>query len=98
MSRASIYSAWCAIAAIGLCGYYLFRRHHPLRGLFVLAIYAVLGLDGLLHYARAPVSAHTLAMNATIWAEVVAAALVLGVVLWLAVLRLGVVRADVRDV
>jgi hypothetical protein len=32
----------------------------------VLALYATLGFDGLLHYGRAPVGAHTAAMNLTI--------------------------------
>jgi hypothetical protein len=84
ISRASIYLAWAAIFAIGLCGYVLFRRNSTGLGLVLLAIYAALGLDGLLHYARAPISAHTFAMNLTIWTEVVAAAAVLAVVLLLA--------------
>jgi hypothetical protein len=35
----------------------------------LIAIYAVLALGGLDHYTLAPMSAHTLAMNATIWLE-----------------------------
>jgi len=88
ISPASIYFSWCAISAIGVCGYFLVRRGLSLPGLFVLAVYAILGLDGLLHYGRAPMAEHTLGMNLTIWAEVSAAALALGVVLWLAVCRL----------
>lgn len=88
ISRASIYIAWCVIFAMGLTGYLLFRRSHTLLGLILLAIYAGLGLDGLLHYGRAPISAHTFGMNLTIWAEVVAAALALGAVLWIAASRL----------
>ena len=84
----SIYSAWCAISAIGLCGYLLVRSGRTLPGLFVLAVYAILGLDGLLHYGRAPMSEHTLGMNLTIWGEVVTAVLVLGVVSWLVVAHL----------
>lgn len=84
ISPASIYFAWCAISAIGLCGYWLVHRGLDLPGLFLLAVYTILGFDGLLHYGRAPMSAHTLGMNLTIWAEVVTAALALGVVLWLA--------------
>lgn len=41
-----------------------------------LALAAALGLDSLGHYILAPMSSHTTAMNATILAEVVAAALV----------------------
>jgi hypothetical protein len=88
ISRAAIYLVWCATFAIGLCGYLLFRRSQSLVGLILLAIYTSSGLDGLLHYGRAPISAHTLGMNLTIWTEVVTAALALGAVLWIAVSRL----------
>ena len=84
ISRASIYLAWAVIFTTGLCGYVLFRRSSTAPGLALLAIYAALGLDGLLHYARAPISAHTLTMNLTIWTEVIAAAAALAVVLLLA--------------
>lgn len=84
ISPASIYFAWCAISAIGLCGYLLLRRGLGLAGLSLLAVYAILGFDGLLHYGRAPMAEHTFGMNLTIWAEVVTAALALGVVLRLA--------------
>jgi len=87
ISRASIYFTWCVIFAIGLCGYLLFRRSHILVGLTLLAIYTALGFDGLLHYGRASMSAHTLGMNLTIWAEVVTAALALGAVLRIAASR-----------
>jgi hypothetical protein len=38
----------------------------------------VLGLAGLDHYTLAPISAHTLAMNATIWLETATAIILLG--------------------
>jgi hypothetical protein len=57
------------------------------RNDWVLAVYAALGCDGLLHYTRAPMEAHTAAMNFTIWFEVVAAALLLATVLAMAVNR-----------
>ena len=39
-------------------------------GLVVLALYAAVGFDGLLHYTRAPFAAHTGTMNLTMWSEV----------------------------
>jgi hypothetical protein len=39
----------------------------------MVALYAALGFDGLLHYTLAPLSAHSWGMNATIWFEVLAA-------------------------
>jgi hypothetical protein len=88
ISSASIYLAWSVIFMIGLWGYLLFHRNHTVVGLTLLAIYTALGLDGLLHYGRAPISAHTFDMNLTIWTEVVTAAVALGAVLRLAVHRL----------
>jgi hypothetical protein len=58
-------------------GYLLVHRGYQFFGLFVIAVYAALGFDGLGHYTLAPVSAHTATMNVTIWLEVATAALVL---------------------
>jgi len=77
LSRSEVYAAWCAITAIGLVGYALCRRGHAWVGYSLLVLYTSLGFDGLLHYRRAPLAAHTVAMNLTIWCEVVAAALAL---------------------
>ena len=76
-SRADVYLAWGGVTAIGLLGYVLYYRHYWRAGLVVLALYACLGFDGLLHYTRAPLTHHSTTMNLTIWAEVVAAALFL---------------------
>ena len=85
ISRGSIYGAWLAIFSVGLLGYLLYRGRHTSLGLLLLAIYTALGFDGLLHYGRAPLAAHSTGMNATIWIEVVSAAMAFGAVAWLAV-------------
>lgn len=77
LSRSQIYAVWFAITSIGVIGLWLERGNYPLLGLILVAAYALLGFDGLGHYAVAPMSAHTFTMNFTIWAEVVAAALLL---------------------
>jgi hypothetical protein len=84
ISRSSIYITWVGIAAIGALGYALVRYGQEISGLAVLALYACLGFDGLLHYTRAPFDAHTTAMNLSILFEVAAAALLL-----VAVIRRG---------
>lgn len=77
LSRSQVYAVWFAITSIGVIGLGLERGNYPLLGLILVAVYALLGFDGLGHYAVAPMSAHTFTMNFTIWAEVVAAALLL---------------------
>ena len=77
LSRAQVYTAWLGVTAVGLVGYFLVRWRYQLTGLIVLAVYGLLGLDGLSHYAVAPPSAHTLTMNLTIWLEVATAVLLL---------------------
>jgi hypothetical protein len=84
LTRVGIYVTWIAIASVGLVGYVLHRCGRERFGLALLAVYATLGLDGLLHYTRAPFSAHTTAMNFTILFEVVAATLTLIAVVALA--------------
>jgi hypothetical protein len=92
ISRTSIYLAWLVIFSIGLGGYVFYRRRYIVLGLTLLAVYTALGLDGLLHYGAAPVSAHTFEMNLTIWTEVVTAASALAAVLWLGASRVRPAR------
>jgi hypothetical protein len=75
-----VYAAGCGIAAVGALGYWLFRRVSQAVGLLVIGLYALLGFGGLDHYVVAPMGAHSIAMNATILAEVAAASLLLGFV------------------
>ena len=77
LTRAQVYGVWLGISAIGLAGCLLMRLGRRYAGLGVIAVYAAFGFDALAHYARAPLSAHTMAMNATIWLEVLAATLLL---------------------
>ncbi len=80
LTRAQVYTAWLGVTAVGLVGYLLVRSQYRVLGLVVLAVYGLLGLDGLGHYAVASRSAHTWTMNLTIWLEVVAAVLLLAAV------------------
>jgi hypothetical protein len=79
-----VLTAWLGVAAIGAVGYYLFREGLTVTGLAITALYAALGFAGLDHYAIAPISAHSLMMNATIVAEVIAASALLVVIMWTA--------------
>ena len=81
ISPGVVYGVWLAEAAIGAVGAILLLRGRTI-GLLLIAIYAVLGFGGLDHYTLAPMSAHTLAMNATIWLETATGALLLGFVAW----------------
>jgi hypothetical protein len=84
-TRSGVYFVWFGLASIGIVGYALYRYRWRLAGLLLLGLYAALGLDGLLHYTRAPLDAHTGMMNFTIWFEVITAAALLLVVLWASV-------------
>jgi hypothetical protein len=70
VTRSSVYAVWVAITAVGVVGYALRAYGSRMLGWVFLCLYAVVGLDGLLHYTRAPISAHTHGMNFTIWFEV----------------------------
>jgi hypothetical protein len=74
------YVVWSAVTMVGLAGYYGVRHGRELLGFAVLALYAAYGLLVLGHYKLAPMSAHTLGANVTIWLELVTAALLLGTV------------------
>ena len=88
LSPMGIHLAWLSITTLGIAGYLLFRLGYCFAGLAVIAVYGALGLDGLGHYTLAPLSAHSPAMNLTIWLEAVAAALVLAAAVRLMVRRL----------
>lgn len=76
-SRGEVYGAWCGVMALGLVGYGLYAFGHRVVGLTILAVYAVFGFGGLLHYTRAPMAHHATMMNVTIWAEAAAGTLLL---------------------
>jgi|HubBroStandDraft_3_1064219.scaffolds.fasta_scaffold65143_1 Kef-type K+ transport system membrane component KefB len=76
-TRAEVYGAWLVMTAVGLTGWVLLVRGLSRTGLGFLLVYAALGLDSLGHYMVAPLSAHSLAMNASILSEVAAAAILL---------------------
>jgi hypothetical protein len=79
-----VLASWLVIAGTGTVGYWLFRKGLTVIGLAAIALYAALGFAGLDHYAIAPVSAHSLAMNATIIGEVIAASVLLVLIAWMA--------------
>lgn len=66
----SIYLAWLAVASVGLLSAAAKWRGRGRIAAALLMVYGLLGTDGLLHYTLALCSEHTLATNATIWAEV----------------------------
>lgn len=77
LSPPRVYAAWLGVTSVGLTGFLLVERGHRRAGLVALIAYAALGFLGLGHYRLAPVAAHTLTMNVTIWLEVLTAALLL---------------------
>ena len=77
LTHNEVYGAWLCITAIGALGYTLHHHGKTLLGLLLIGVYAAIGLDGLLHYGRAPFANHTAAMNATILLEVALAACLL---------------------
>jgi len=77
ITRTGVYLTWLAITGVGVLGYVLRRFGLRVVGFALLCIYAAVGLDGLLHYTRAPFHAHSHGMNFTIWFEVVVAAMLL---------------------
>jgi hypothetical protein len=95
LSAADVWLAWLAEFALGVAGFVLMRRHHFFIGHALVAVWAALGFDGLAHYALAPPSAHTLAMNATIWTEVCAAGLLSIAIAWRVAQRLALTRSRI---
>jgi hypothetical protein len=83
LTRAQVYAVWAAITSVGVLGLLLMHRKFMAAGLLLVAVYAALGFDGLGHYVVAPIELHPLMANVTILSEVVAAALLLPVALWL---------------
>jgi hypothetical protein len=80
LTPSGVMAAWLAIAITGVVGYWLFSSGATKVGLVVMALYAALGFAGLDHYAMAPVSAHSLAISATIVTEITAASVLLVVI------------------
>jgi hypothetical protein len=88
LTRAKVYAAWVGITLVGVIGFLLIRKRFVVTGLLLVAVYALLGFDGLGHYALAPMAWHTPMANITILSEVAAAALLLAATVCLLVSRL----------
>jgi hypothetical protein len=84
IDRHTVYLAWLAVTGVGVAALVFVRLGWHAVGIATLAVYGLFGLDGLLHYTLALCAQHTLAMNFTIWFEVIA-----GVVLAAFALRAG---------
>ncbi len=82
LTPAGIYLTWITQAAVGIGGFILYSAGRQFPGLVLIGLYAAFGFDGLLHYSRAPIDAHSFGMNFTIWFEVVAAAILLTAVVY----------------
>jgi hypothetical protein len=97
LTRTQVYAVWAAITSVGALGLLLMRKKYMATGLLLVAIYAALGFDGLGHYAVAPLELHPLMANVTILSEVVAAALLLPVALWLLALHMSRSKAQMQQ-
>src|SRR3954466_13966062 len=84
LSPVPVYLAWLAASAVAFAGYWALRTGRRIVGSVALLAYAAYCVDGLLHYTRAPLAAHTAAMNATIFLEAATGAALVIAVLWTA--------------
>jgi hypothetical protein len=91
LTSSKVYLAWVAVTSVGAAGAAVALSGRRVPGLLLITGYAALGFAGLDHYTRAPASAHTLAMNATIAFEVASAAALLAVSV---TLLLGLIRGS----
>ncbi len=82
LTRTVIYATWLGITALGAAGFLAWRSGRRRTGACLLAVYAAIGFDGLLHYTRAPMMAHSATMNFTVWFEAGAAGLLLLAILF----------------
>ena len=71
----------------GVSGLILYLRNWHALGLLLVGVYAAFGFDGLIHYSRASFAEHSVAINLTIWFEVVAAGALMVVVVTSAIRR-----------
>ncbi len=72
ITRENVYWVWLAITAVGIAGMIALSLGWRTGAALLFVAYGGFGLDGLGHYALALCSQHTLAMNFTIWFEVLA--------------------------
>lgn len=77
LTPARVCAAWLAQTSVGLLGYVIYRYRSRPAGTLLMVTYALLGFAALDHYAVARVTAHSIAMSATIAIEAAAAAILL---------------------
>jgi len=77
LTAAGVWWVWVAQVCVGAIGYMVHLIRSRMVGLVIIAIYANFGFGGLDHYVVAPVSAHSMVMNATIAFEAFAGLILL---------------------
>jgi hypothetical protein len=82
LTREKVYLVWLAVTGVGAVSVALSLAGWRLASSIGLAMYGTLGFDGLGHYALALCSEHTLAMNLSIWFEVLAGAVLVARCAW----------------
>jgi hypothetical protein len=69
ITPAIVVATWLAISSIGVLAWLSLRWDVRPLGLGLLTVYAAFGFDAFGHYRLAPLTAHSVAMNVTIWFE-----------------------------
>jgi len=80
LSPAGIYLTWLSATLVGVAGYLLHGHGWRLTGKSFLLAYGCYCLDGLVHYALAPLAEHNAMMNLSIGMEAVTGVALLAVV------------------
>ena len=69
ITHESVWLAWLGLTGLALAGVVAWKSGRPRLAAALLGTWGAFGADGLLHYTLALCAQHTLATNATIWAE-----------------------------
>lgn len=87
ITAASIYESWLLLTAVGVAGYFLYQRQKGWAAYFCLAIYSLTGLSSLGHYFYGARADFSLKMHGLILLDGIAGLLLLGFVLWSALVQ-----------
>lgn len=82
----SIYISWIILTAIGVAGYWLYRKRFWLAYV-CLVIYSLTGLSSLGHYFYGAMSEFSAKMHLFIWTDGLSGLAVLGFTLWSGLIR-----------
>ena len=86
ITTSGVFITWVVMTLIGIMSYWLYSKQYFWLSYLFLGIYSVTGLSSPTHYIYGTLSQFSFKMHAFIWSDALAGLLIIGFVIWSALI------------